>query len=94
MPRGRPRKNPEPTVAEEPKKRGRPPKNTEPTVAEAPKKRGRKPATQTSPVVPSAFEKKYEKLMKQELKHTEAQIKQLFKHRSFLMKELGITEEE
>ncbi|MCK4540765.1 MAG: hypothetical protein KAU17_00875 [Spirochaetales bacterium] len=94
MPRGRPRKNPEPTVAEEPKKRGRPPKNTEPTVAEAPKKRGRKETSETGPVIPSALEKKYEKLMKQELKHTEAQIKQLLKHRSFLMKELCIPEEE
>jgi hypothetical protein len=93
MPRGRPRKNPEPTVAAEPKKRGRPPKNTASTVAEAPKQRGRKPAAQANPAAPSAFEKKYEKLMKQELKHTEAQIKQLFRHRSFLMKELGIPEE-
>jgi hypothetical protein len=63
-------------------------------MSEAPKTRDRKPASEVKFMTETAFTKKYEKLIKQELKHVENQLRELFKHRSFLMKELGIPEEE
>jgi len=59
--------------------------------------RGKAPAKtvvqKSVPVELSAIEKKYEKYLKQDLKNVEAQIKQLIRHKTFLMKELRIPEE-
>ena len=79
MPKGRPRKSPASKSNATQKKGGK-------TVA--------KTTPKSVPATSSAIEKKYEKYLNQEFKHVDAQIKQLMRHKAFLMKELGITEED